>query len=1153
MLRNRKLISIVSALSFLLISITAPAFSAIAKKALTAPKSISVAFLNDTTTNNVSVTWSPVANNSGYTVRIYKSPNVTKPFMTAQISQNTVTATFSLAYNSEYRVTVQTLGTGSFSNSRESGKYSFNTNFNAVITTQPAGAVNGDALTTQPQVRIAYPSGNTLTGFTGNVVATIASGTGTLSGTTTVAASSGIATFAGLTLTGTAGNFTLRFTPVGASAVTSASFALTAGAASTIAINAGNNQSATAGTAVTTAPSVIVKDSNNNPVSGVSVTFAVETGAGSLATSGTVSTGADGIATSPAWTLGTSAGSNTLSATSGSLSGSPLTFTATGTAGAADSAVITTQPSGAVNGVALTTQPVVKIVDANGNTVTGFTGNVVASIATGTGTLSGTTTVAASSGSATFTDLVITGTAGDFTLTFTPVDNTITPVTSNPFAVAPGASSSLITTGQFTIRFWVKPTTGFLDGGRKELVSLVTDDGVNRFDIWYSPNEGSDWGMYNNYTFFNSFTDISSTPPVIGNWYEVVVTRDATNKLHFYFDSIESTYQPESTVDLTTYKNILIGADPANWFNLSASGQGDAYISNLQIINGVALTPISDFANETARTTFWLKDYIGTNNSLVLTPSSYFAYSDGELTPRPTGGTPALSAESPVLAVGRTGPGGGKIFYYSAVGFACGPTLAETCHYLEAAPTTGTNPWTDAGYVWSGNETTEIGLNAQGVDIGTGYKNTEAMVDQSDTAGKAGTIARAYGGPFNSTDWYLPSKKELNELCKYARGLTTGNTAVLCSGTSLELRAGFELNSYWSSSEYVANDAWFQNFYGGYQVSDGKSTTRWVRPIRAFSGPSLPVCDGSGQRISGGSGACQVGDIGPGGGTIYYYEAAGFKCGNSFSITGSPTGGLCHYLEVAPNGWAPSDLHDWGNNPDQIDQGIRSPLTKDPHEYWSPDSVWQTGGGQPGFVTNAITTVGFTSTSATYILEGHAFRVGDYALISGLNPVGYNGVFTIASVTSDTFTVANTTNTAFVDGSGILKTNRKQIGAGRLNTLEMQTAGNNSDLKWAYNSVLQYSGSGQTDWYIPSVYELRELCKWAKGQTTGDTTAGCSNAGTISPSFIEGSYWSSNQSLQEDYRGVRLNFTNPSNSGVSGEVDYFYSTWSNFIRPVRAF
>jgi hypothetical protein len=50
-------------------------------------------------------------------------------------------------------------------------------------------------------------------------------------------------------------------------------------------------------------------------------------------------------------------------------------------------------------------------------------------------------------------------------------------------------------------------------------------------------------------------------------------------------------------------------------------------------------------------------------------------------------------------------------------------------------------------------------------------------------------------------------------------------------------------------------------------------------------------------------GTCLVGDTGPGGGIVYYVDYAGFNCGESFTNTGSPTGGLCKYLEVAPSGW----------------------------------------------------------------------------------------------------------------------------------------------------------------------------------------------------------------------------------------------------------
>ena len=99
------------------------------------------------------------------------------------------------------------------------------------------------------------------------------------------------------------------------------------------------------------------------------------------------------------------------------------------------SALIYTQPAGARTGVAFTQQPVIHIRNSSGVLDTSFTGDVIATIATGTGTLSGTTTVAAVAGVATFTNLAITGTAGAFALTFTPTSRS--EATSNPFDLLP--------------------------------------------------------------------------------------------------------------------------------------------------------------------------------------------------------------------------------------------------------------------------------------------------------------------------------------------------------------------------------------------------------------------------------------------------------------------------------------------------------------------------------------------------------------------------------------------------------------------------------------------------------------------------------------------------------------------------------------------
>jgi len=155
--------------------------------------------------------------------------------------------------------------------------------------------------------------------------------------------------------------------------------------AAQIAATAAAPLTAVAGAAVATAPSVIVKDAFNYPVSGVTVTFAVTSGGGS-ATGLTATTNAAGIATVGSWTLGTHAGANTLTATSAALSGSPVTFTATGIAGPVDAAQSTIAASSADITAGDGTQVItVTLRDANGNPVTTGGANVAITLVSGTG------------------------------------------------------------------------------------------------------------------------------------------------------------------------------------------------------------------------------------------------------------------------------------------------------------------------------------------------------------------------------------------------------------------------------------------------------------------------------------------------------------------------------------------------------------------------------------------------------------------------------------------------------------------------------------------------------------------------------------------------------------------------------------------------
>ena len=204
-----------------------------------------------------------------------------------------------------------------------------------VIIQEPSStAQNGAAFAQQPVVRIEDGSGNPVTGDrTIEVEIGQGAGDGTLGGTLTASTNGGAtATFTGLRITGDARSYTLIFSSTVLAPDESNPIAITAGPAASLAIQAGNGQSAPVGTAVDTEPSVIVTDASGNPVPGVNVDFDVTSGSG-LVEPGTVATGSNGIATVNSWTLGPAAGTNTLTASVPSAPGlGTEVFTATGTA-----------------------------------------------------------------------------------------------------------------------------------------------------------------------------------------------------------------------------------------------------------------------------------------------------------------------------------------------------------------------------------------------------------------------------------------------------------------------------------------------------------------------------------------------------------------------------------------------------------------------------------------------------------------------------------------------------------------------------------------------------------------------------------------------------------------------------------------------------
>jgi hypothetical protein len=307
----------------------------------------------------------------------------------------------------------------------------------ATITTQAAGAPSGSAFTTQPVITIKDAFGNTVTDSTASVTMAVsgANGLATTVGTTTINAVAGIATFAGVGISGTAGTpYTLTFTSTGLTIATQ-TITPTFGIATQAPLTT-NPAGAPSGSAFTTQPVITIKDTFGNTVtnSTASVTMTVSSGDNKATTVGAFTINAvAGIATfTNVGISGTDGTSYTLTFTSGSFT---ATQSITATFGLATQAILTTPAAGSASGSAFTTQPVITIKDAFGNTVTNSTASVTMSVSSGDNkaTTVGAFTINAVAGIATFTNVGISGTAGTpYTLTFISTGLTIPTQTITP-------------------------------------------------------------------------------------------------------------------------------------------------------------------------------------------------------------------------------------------------------------------------------------------------------------------------------------------------------------------------------------------------------------------------------------------------------------------------------------------------------------------------------------------------------------------------------------------------------------------------------------------------------------------------------------------------------------------------------------------------
>lgn len=162
---------------------------------------------------------------------------------------------------------------------------------------------------------------------------------------------------------------------------------------------------------------------------------------------------------------------------------------------------------------------------------------------------------------------------------------------------------------------------------------------------------------------------------------------------------------------------------------------------------------------------------------------------------------------APSLFIGQS-YAGGIIFYIDGTGL----------HGLIAAVSDQSS-----GIAWITGGSTQSTLNGNTLTaLGTGQANTNFMMAQTDYTGGAAQVCDDYTNTETGTgvysDWYLPSKDELNKL--YLNNAVVG---------------GFVTNNdYWSSSEDIYYVAWVQYLTTGGQAGNNKTALNPVRAIRSF-------------------------------------------------------------------------------------------------------------------------------------------------------------------------------------------------------------------------------------------------------------------------------------------------------------------------------
>jgi len=322
-----------------------------------------------------------------------------------------------------------------------------------IFRVQPESVTAGSAFAPALQVTARDDLGNSATSFTDSVTLALDANPsgGALTGSTTVAAVAGVATFPGVRIEKSGTGYTIRAMASGLPPVTSQSFAVEPAAASSlVCVAQPQTQPPTAGAAIVPPPVVIAIDEFGNVATDFTgaVTVAIEANpAGGTLSGPTTMSAVAGVATFGGLSIDTPGSGYTLK-----FSGAGLTATIcppfTVAPGPSHHLAFTVRPRNTTASYPITPPVEVTAHDSLGNRAADFTGDVTIAIGSNPGgaTLTGTTTVTAVAGAASFPDLCINTSGLGYTLMASSPG--LTGAESDAFSVAPSSAVMLAFTTQ---------------------------------------------------------------------------------------------------------------------------------------------------------------------------------------------------------------------------------------------------------------------------------------------------------------------------------------------------------------------------------------------------------------------------------------------------------------------------------------------------------------------------------------------------------------------------------------------------------------------------------------------------------------------------------------------------------------------------------